>query len=181
MLAKSTWQREQAVTVLFEADDQHFTWMLGGPAQTAGLRLPPGGVDDRSVIEWAQRKAAQLRASNRVGAWMIVIDNEVVGMCGHKQEPDSNGTVEIGYGVASSRRGRGYATRAVAELINIGSRDMLVHRLMAETAVANIASQLVLERNAFVRTGTRSDPEDGELIVWHRELKSATDFHAKSS
>jgi len=28
----------------------------------------------------------------------------------------------------------------------------------------------VLERNAFVRTGTRSDPEDGELIVWHREL-----------
>ena len=162
------------MTVLFEADDQHFTWMLGGPAQTAGLRLPPGGVDDRSVIEWLQRLAARLRASNRVGVWMIVIDNEVVGLCGPKQAPDSDGTVEIGFGVASSRRGRGYATRAVAELINIASRDILVHRLRADTATANIASQRVLERNAFVRTGTRSDPEDGELIVWHRELKSAT-------
>ena len=104
---------------------------------------------------------------------MIVIDNEVVGLCGPKQAPDSDGTVEIGFGVASSRRGRGYATRAVAELINIASRDILLHRLRADTATANIASQRVLERNAFVRTGTRSDPEDGELIVWHRELKSA--------
>jgi len=147
--------------------------MLGGPAQTAGLRLPPGGVDERSVIEWLQRLAARLRASNRVGVWMIVIDNEVVGLCGPKQAPDSDGTVEIGFGVASSRRGRGYATRAVAELINIASRDILLHRLRADTATANIASQRVLERNAFVRTGTRSDPEDGELIVWHRELKSA--------
>jgi len=162
------------VTVLFEADDQHFTWMLGGPAQTAGLRLAPGEADERSVIEWLQRLAARLRASNRVGVWMIVIDNEVVGSCCQKQAPDSDGTVEIGFGVAPSRRGRGYATRAIAELINIASRDMLVHRLMAETSVANIASQRVLERNAFVRTGTRSDPEDGELILWHRELKSAT-------
>ena len=162
-----------AVTVLFEADDQHFTWMLGGPAQTAGLHLAPGEADKR-VIEWLQRLAARFRASNRVGVWRIVIDNEVVGSCCYKQAPDSDGTVEIGYGVKSSRRGRGYATRAIAELINIASRDILVHRLMADTAVANIASQRVLERNAFVRTGTRSDPEDGELIVWHRELNSAT-------
>jgi len=112
---------------------------------------------------------------------MIVIDNEVVGLCGEKHAPDSDGMVEIGFGVASRRRGRGYATRAIAELIDIAARDMLVHRLMAETAVANIASQRVLERNAFVRTGTRSDPEDGELIVWHREPKSATDFHAQSA
>ena len=158
------------MTVLFEADDQHFTWMLGGSAQPAGLRLAPGEADERSVIEWLQRLAARFRASNRVGVWMIVIDNEVVGSCCQKQAPDSDGTVEIGFGLASSRRGRGYATRAIAELIDIASRDMLVHRLMAETAVANIASQRVLERNAFVRTATRSDPEDGELIVWHREL-----------
>ena len=162
------------MTVLFEADDQHFTWMLGGPAQTAGLRLAPGGVDERSVIEMLQRLTARLRASNRVGSWMIVIDNEVVGLCSEMRVPDSEGTVEIGFGVASSRRGRGYATRAIAELTNIAARDILVHRLMADTAAANIASQRVLERNAFVRTGTRSDPEDGELILWHRELKSAT-------
>ena len=92
------------MTVLFEADDQHFTWMLGGPAQTAGLRLPPGGVDERSVIEWLQRLAARFRASNRVGVWMIVIDNEVVGLCGPKKAPDTDGTVEIGFGVVSSHR-----------------------------------------------------------------------------
>ena len=38
------------------------------------------------------------------------------------------------------------------------------------TAIANIVSQRVLERNSFVRTGTTYDPDDGELIWWRRDL-----------
>lgn len=38
--------------------------------------------------------------------------------------------------------------------------------LSAETGVGNIASQRVLERNGFIRTGERIDAEEGPLICW---------------
>jgi RimJ/RimL family protein N-acetyltransferase len=43
----------------------------------------------------------------------MVEGDEVVGMISFKGPP-RGGVVEIGYGVAESRRGRGHATRAVA-------------------------------------------------------------------
>ena len=38
--------------------------------------------------------------------------------------------------------------------------------LTAETAGDNRASQPAPERNGFVRTGERTDPEDGALYLW---------------
>ncbi len=38
------------------------------------------------------------------------------------------------------------------------------------TAVDNVASQCVLDRNGFERVGTRVDPHDGELLVWRKGL-----------
>lgn len=46
--------------------------------------------------------------------------------------------------------------------------DLRVTAVTAETSVQNQASQRVLERNGFLRTGGRVDPEDGELICWRR-------------
>jgi RimJ/RimL family protein N-acetyltransferase len=42
--------------------------------------------------------------------------------------------------------------------------------LIAETALTNPASARVLEKNGFVVTGTRIDPEDGALRCWRRAL-----------
>ena len=44
--------------------------------------------------------------------------------------------------------------------------------LTAGTSVDNPGSQRVLEKNGFVRTGTREDPEDGTLITWAIDLSS---------
>lgn len=38
--------------------------------------------------------------------------------------------------------------------------------LTAETGIDNRASQMVLERDGFTRTGERTDPEDGDLYLW---------------
>ena len=59
----------------------------------------------------------------------------------------------VGYWVASSANGRGYATAAVAEMLRTAFEDLGLHRVEAGTLVHNAASQRVLERNGFVRFG----------------------------
>jgi RimJ/RimL family protein N-acetyltransferase len=156
---------------LVEVSDAHFAWMLGGPAPAPELRLPPGGVDEPAVIEVVRRMASKVRIAASLGG-MIVVDGEVVGLCGSKAAPTPDGVIEIGYGVARSRRGRGYATQAVAALVEAARHAGNIRRLLAETA-AHIASQRVLERNGFSRKGARSDPEDGDMIIWHLEMTAA--------
>lgn len=102
--------------------------------------------------------------------WMILCGGEVVGLCSYKQVP-KDGIAEIGYGIASSKRGLGHATRAVAELLRAAELDPDVRVVAAETSIGNVASARVLEKNGFEQTGSRFDAEDGELIVWQRVLE----------
>lgn len=159
--------------MLEEAEDKHFAWMLGGQASESRLRLPPGGIDGSSVLEIVRRMATRVRSAYGAGSWMIVVDGEVVGLCSYKRPPDADGVVEIGYGVAASRRDCGHATRAIAELLEVASQDRAIRRVIAETTTTNIASQRVLERNAFVREGKRIHPEDSEVILWRRDLTNS--------
>jgi RimJ/RimL family protein N-acetyltransferase len=89
---------------------------------------------------------------------------EAVGMVGAKGGPDRAGTQEIGYGMNPDAQGRGYATEAVGALV----ADLLdrVSAVTAFTAVPNVASQRVLEKLGFVRTGTAWTEEDGDLVSW---------------
>jgi RimJ/RimL family protein N-acetyltransferase len=59
----------------------------------------------------------------------------------------------------------------VAAIVHLASADRAIEALTAETAVDNIASQRVLEKNDFVRTGHRIDEEDGEVIGWIKTLR----------
>ena len=162
--------RSNSPVTLVVAEDQHFVWMLGnGPI--SDLRLPPGGVDEPQTLQMLRCHAAELRAAGSSGSWMIVVDGEAVGLCGYKHARDVNGAVEVGYGIAASRRRLGYATRAVALLLQATAGDSRVSCVTAETAIDNVASRRVLELNGFARTGTRTDPQDGDLIQWRKALR----------
>jgi RimJ/RimL family protein N-acetyltransferase len=153
------------MTTLIEAADAHFAWMLGEATRPDGLELPEGGVESPGVLRWLRRGIADAATPS---CWLIVADSEVVGLCSFKGAPDADGYAEIGYGVAAERRRRGHATAAVACLVEqVRSRSGLAG-LTAETAVENVASGRVLEANGFSRTGARTDPEEGEMIVWRR-------------
>ena len=155
-------------TALVEVSDAHFLWLLGeAGAPTPGLTLPQG--DGTETLQIVRRMTKRLHRDGSRGSWMMVCGGEVVGLCSYKQAP-RNGNVEIGYGVAPSCRGRGHATRAVAAVLDRARADPAVNVVTASTAVANIASQRTLERNGFVRTGRSHDPDDGELILWRREI-----------
>ena len=150
--------------------DRDFLWMRGHGAGRARLRLPPGGVDAPETLTMLQTIAARLSAAELCGSWMMVVDDEVVGLCGLLGPPDSAGVVEIGYGVAASRRSRGHATAAVELMLTILATDTAIHTVTAATAVNNLHSQGVLRRNGFSETGRGMDPDDGETILWRRTL-----------
>ena len=146
--------------------DGDFAWLLGeGPASTEAPAICDGGVAPRAVVELIRGVAAKNRdALGGDVAWLVVSDGEAVGMISFTRPHDGK-RPEIGYGIADSRQGRGHATQAVTALLPI-LRARGFDGLTAETGVGNRPSQLVLERNGFVRTGERTDPEDGDLYLW---------------
>ncbi len=165
--------RAGQLTHIVPAGDADFAAMLRGDLVLGGgLRVPPGGVDEPAVLAHVRGIAATLQAQGYTGGqWMVVAGGEVVGLCGFKHAPSPAGQVEIGYGMAAARRGRGHATAAVGALLDVARRDPAVRAVLAQTALDNVASQRVLAKNGFARVGTSHDLEDGELIVWRKALR----------
>ena len=78
----------------------------------------------------------------------------VVGGAGFKGPP-REGVVEVGYGLAVSARGRGYATEAVRALVGLAHDHANEASIEAETDPGNTASQRVLLRAGFADVGVR--------------------------
>ena len=75
----------------------------------------------------------------------------VIGTAGFSDVPDGRGRAELGYAIARSHRGRGYATAAVRALIELARRHGATS-LGAEVDAANpdaAASCRVLSRSGF--------------------------------
>ena len=106
------------------------------------LRLPDGGVDTTETLRIVRGMTQRLHAAGCHGSWMIVSGNEVVGLCSYKQTP-KDGIVEIGYGVAPSRRKRGYATSAVAAILDFARNDPAVSAVTAATASSKPAQATI--------------------------------------
>jgi RimJ/RimL family protein N-acetyltransferase len=157
---------------LVEVTDDDFAAMLNGEATIRpGLVQPPGGVDQPHILAHLRQIVSRLQSAGYSRRnWMMVVDGEVVGLCGFKAPPANDGEIELGYGVAESRRRRGYATAAVGAIVEIARRDPSVHAILALTAIANLPSHRVLEDNDFARDGHRADPDDEEVIVWRRRF-----------
>jgi RimJ/RimL family protein N-acetyltransferase len=145
--------------------DRDFAWLLGEESRADGLVLCDGGIAPDEITAMLRSVAAEIASTtDKPVAWLIVDDGEVVGMTSFtKLGPD--GLYEIGYGVAPAHEGRGVMSAAIAALLPIARTDGHLG-LTAATSVDNPGSQRVLEKNGFVRTGERADPEDGDLYLW---------------
>ncbi len=151
--------------MLLEATDAHFAALIAGEAPD-GLAVAEGGVETPEVLAMLRALSDEVGESFQPNAWLIVEDGEVAGLTSLVRTPYVGDTVMIGYGVAASRRGRGIATRAVAQLLAWARADYRVATVTAETAIDNTASHRVLEANGFTRSGERTDEDDGELFCW---------------
>ena len=120
-----------------------FSWAPGGPYE--------GTRDACGMIV----KAAQAGVYDPAwGAFAIIRleDGAALGGAGFHGPPDA-GTVEIGYDLAESARGQGFATEAVRQLTARALAAVGVTAVVAHTEPSNAASQAVLLRVGFVRDG----------------------------
>ncbi len=90
-----------------------------------------------------------------------------IGGIGFISAPDG-GEIEVGYGLVESARGQGLASEALAAVVAL-ARSEGVTRMVAHTDVDNEASQGVLVRAGFQRTG-RVESAEGVELVWSLDL-----------
>ena len=118
-------------------------------------------------------RAEQLRADPAELPWLyraavLRATGEVVARAGFHSPPDVEGTVEIGYRVAAQHRRQGLATEIVTEMLAWAGAQGAA-RCLGSTQPDNLASQAVLSRLGFVRTGEQVDELDGLEWVFTRE------------
>src|SRR3984957_20148372 len=118
-----------------------------GPADTWADDFPFEG--DVGAVAAFLRASARHGEQRPFGYYRItrLADGRAIGGLGFKGQPDG-GCVEIGYGLAPSARGHGYAAEAVMALLAVAA-DHRLSKVIADTTLDNIASQRTLGRAGF--------------------------------
>ncbi|MEU0412383.1 GNAT family N-acetyltransferase [Streptomyces griseorubiginosus] len=89
-------------------------------------------------------------------------DGRAIGGMGFHGAPDEDGRAEVGYDLAPSARGHGYATEALRVLSDWALARDDVHSLCATIEPDNAASQRVIARAGFVRASVAEEQAYGE-------------------
>ena len=130
-----------------------------------GRTWAPGYPDDGALMSagFVMTAAQYGRDLGPFGTYEIIRreDGAVIGAAGFYGKPDDTGAVRVGYGLAESARGHGYATEALVALLEWASRQDGLTCVLADTTRTNVASQRVMERAGMHRIG-----EDGELLYY---------------
>ena len=141
--------------------------LVSGAVDIGGIAILPGALPPNFVLVAA---SAALREGNPqlwYSPWLFLAPDSAaaVGTGGFKGAPAS-GRAEIGFGIAESCRGRGFATQAVLRLVEIAGSQDHVTEIYAETAIANVASRRVVEKSGFSHIGQQTTEADGEVDRW---------------
>ena len=100
----------------------------------------------------------------------IFVDGAYAGGAGLR--PDGYGIFgEIGYWIVSAFEGRGFVTRAVRVLIEVGFGELGLHRIVVRAGVDNARSWAIPERLGFTREGIAREEGRGsggfyDLVVY---------------
>ena len=136
--------------------------------QWLGQRPEQAGADP-SVRPWLPR--VMLMTPGVSGGKKPV----VIGEAGFYSPPDNDGRVEIGYGVVSEHRRRGYAEEAARALISWASAEHGITRFRASISPDNILSLNLIRKLGFVQVGSQQHERRGEELVFHRDGENASE------
>ncbi len=145
------------------AEGERIVAKKAGPADSWAREFPFHG--DVVAVKLFLRASAELGEQRPFGFYLIsrLSDGRAIGGIGFKGQP-VGGMVEIGYGLAPSARGRGFAAEAVAGLLTLAI-DRGLAKVKAETTLDNIASQRTLIRAGFRLVGTHDEVSRYEILV----------------
>jgi RimJ/RimL family protein N-acetyltransferase len=122
-----------------------FDWVPDGPFE---------GTRGAARMLLKQYETGALRPQWGMFAVVREADGLAVGAVGFHGVPDADGRAEIGYDLAESARGLGYATEALRALTAWGLSFDETRLVQAGVEPANVPSQRVLERAGYRHTGT---------------------------
>jgi ribosomal-protein-alanine N-acetyltransferase len=134
----------------------------------------PPDLYDRAAMEFARNYLREDPDAVPWTFWYVLLRepgapvHTAIGICGFKGGPTPDGTVEIGYSVLNDYQRRGYASEAVAALVDIAFGQDEVRRVVAETLPDLLPSRRVLEKNGFRAAGTGQGSEP-DAIRYVRE------------
>jgi ribosomal-protein-alanine N-acetyltransferase len=80
--------------------------------------------------------------------------NEIIGSCGYNSLDFENEKAEIGYDIAKSFWGRGYASEAISSLLDYGFSSLKLNRIEAKADPGNVNSIKLLQKLNFTFEGT---------------------------
>lgn len=110
-----------------------------------------------TVVAYRTSLAQQLERHAAGFALPLVIIDEDGAVAGrislHSIVRGALQSATLGYWLAESATGRGLASTALGELIDISFAELGLHRLEAGTMVSNMRSRRVLERHGFEQYG----------------------------
>lgn len=129
---------EEDLDVLFDVQDDELARHM------AAFTNPDGEERQSYLAKWRK-----ILADDEITKKVIVLDGEVVGSAGAFPV---EGDTEVTYWVRRDLWGRGLATAALAELLEV----VTVRPLWARAAADNLGSTKVLLRNGFVRVGVET-------------------------
>ena len=113
---------------------------------------------------------------------VVEVDGQFAGVCGIEVgEGVGEFTGHVGYWLGEQYWDRGIATEVIAGFLVYIWETFDVKRLQAEVFAWNPASARVLEKNGFVREGTRRKAifKDGELIDEHIYALLRSEAHGR--
>lgn len=131
--------------------------LLGGTPQPDYPWMPGYPIEGSMIAAEAYVRAVDGgQQLGPYGMYQILVAKYglVVGDIGFHGPPDPFHSVTVGYGLAPSARGHGYATEALGALIAWAMAQPEVRRVEADAVHANLASQRVMERAGMRYVGS---------------------------
>ncbi len=138
----------------------------------------PSAWPGKSLVEQAFSTSLEaIRAEPERLLWgdHLILDpkeKRVVGSVVFHGRPDEGGCTEVGYGIERTSQGHGYATEALASVMD-WAFEAGAGCIFAVTPTWHTASIRVLEKCGFARAGTR-DHDFVELLLFERRATSGT-------
>jgi RimJ/RimL family protein N-acetyltransferase len=152
--------------ILIGTDDALLRAEIAGPEtlSTALASLVPASWPpehhDRNTIDWVLSSLPHLEPDSPWRYYYLLLraPRTLIGTCGIKQPPDNNGCVEVGYSVLEEFQRHGFASEAVAALMDAAfSRGAT--EVAAETFPSLLPSVRVMEKCGMTKTGAGSEPD----------------------
>ncbi len=135
-----------------------------------------------SAVEPEEFADARLRIENymryrgdgavqRLSVYSALLDGAIIGS-GSLVRSQQPGIAGLSVFVGQSYAGLGYGTEIVRRLLAYGFQDLGLHRIEADVAIANVASQSIMEKLGMRREGVLRDCIWAQGLWWS-EIKFA--------